>query len=170
MFDTMVITKAVAGLCATLLVFLLGSWLADSIYLPHGDAPQAYVIDTGASEEASTDEPAEAIDYNALYASADAAAGEGLWRNCRSCHSLEEGRNGTGPSLHGVVDREIDAMAGFNYTGALLQVGTHWTVENLARFLEAPRSVAPGTSMSYAGLRDPQDRVNLIAYLASQAN
>lgn len=170
MFDTMVITKAVAGLCMALLFFLVGKWVADEIYLPHGPAPQAYVIDLGVEEVAADEGPAEEIDVMALYAEADATAGEGLWRNCRACHALEEGRHGTGPSLYGVVGRAIDAIDGFNYSGALLQLGEIWTVEALNTFLESPRSAAPGTTMGYAGMRNLQDRLNLIAYLDSQDN
>lgn len=168
MFDTMVITKIVAGLCAALLIFLVGKWAAESIYMPGHDAAHAHAVyplppEEGAAEAAPT-EP-EVIDVAALYAEADAAAGESLWRNCRACHSLEEGRNGTGPSLHGVVGRGIDTIADFNYSGALLALGDTWTVEALNTFLENPRSAAPGTRISYAGLRDIQDRMNLIAYL-----
>jgi len=165
MFDTMVLTKAVAGLCTALLFFMVGKWIADEVYMPYGPAPQAYVIDLGEDDAAVDDGPVEEVDVMALYAEADAAAGEGLWRNCRACHALEEGRNGTGPYLYGVVGREIDAVAGFNYSGALEQLGEVWTVEVLEHFLENPRGAAPGTTMSYAGMRNLQDRLNLIAYL-----
>lgn len=169
MFDTMVMTKIVAGLCAALLIFLFGKWAAEVIYLPSHDAAHAHAVyplppeaDDGHGAEP---EVAEVIDVAALYAEADATAGETLWRNCRACHALEVGRNGTGPSLHGVVGRAIDSIADFSYSGALLALGDTWTVEALNTFLENPRSAAPGTRMSYAGMRSIQDRMNLIAYL-----
>lgn len=165
MFDTMVLTKAVAGLCTALLFFMVGKWIADEVYMPYGPAPQAYVIDLGEDDAVVDEGPVEEIDVMALYAEADASAGEGLWRNCRACHALEEGRNGTGPYLYGVVGREIDVVDGFNYSGALEQLGEVWTVEALNAFLENPRATAPGTTMSYAGMRNLQDRLNLIAYL-----
>lgn len=170
MFDTMVITKAVAGLCATLLFFLVGKWVAETVYLPGHDAAHAHAVYPLPSEggEAVSNEPAVEINVEELYASADASAGESLWRNCRSCHSLEADRNGTGPTLHGVVGRAVDAVAGFNYSGALLQMGDTWTVDALFHFLENPRQAAPGTRMTFAGLRSPQDRVNLIKYLEEQ--
>lgn len=170
MFDTMTITKAVAGVCSALLIFLVGGWIADTVYMPHGAAPVAYVIDTGADEAPAEEAPAEeAVDYETLYAAADAEAGASQWRNCRACHSLEAGRNGQGPSLHGVVGRAIDAVPGFNYSGALLQLGDTWTVEALDRFLASPRNAAPGTAMNFAGLRNQTDRLNLIAYLEQQS-
>jgi cytochrome c len=168
MFDTMVITKAVAGVCSALLILLLGNWLAQEIYLPHGEAPVAYAIDLGEEAEGAEDEPAEEVDIEEMYASADAAAGEALFRQCRACHAMAEGQHGVGPSLYGVVGREIGAIAGFNYSGALDQVGDVWTVEALNTFLENPRGAAPGTTMSYTGMRGLEDRLNLIAWMDQQ--
>ena len=172
MFDTMVITKAVAGVCATLLVFLVGKWAGESLYMPGHGADHAHAVyplpaeDTGEAE-AEAAPAAEVVDVVALYANADAAAGEALWRNCRACHALD-GRDGTGPHLNGVVGRPIDAVEGFNYSGALLALGDTWTVEALFHFLENPRAAAPGTRMSYAGMRSATDRVNLIRFLETQ--
>jgi Cytochrome c2 len=98
MFDTMTITKAVGALCATLLVYLLGAWLASSIYFGggHGYGEQAYIIPV--EETASADDEAvEEVDFAVIMASASAADGETLWRNCRACHVLEPGVHGTGP-------------------------------------------------------------------------
>lgn len=170
MFDTMTITKAVAGFCSALLIFLVGAWIADEIYLPHGPAPVAYVIDTGQDEAPAAAPEPEDVDYEALFAQADPAAGEAQWRNCRACHALEAGRNGTGPYLHGVVGRPINSAQGFNYSGALSQLGETWTVEALSRFIENPRGTAPGTTMAYAGMRNRTDRLNLIAYIQAQSN
>jgi cytochrome c len=167
MFDTMTLTKIVGGFCGTFLVFLLGGWAAETIYHPggHGEHTQAYVIEveeSGASEEAAVEVPFEEV-----FAMADASAGEAVWRNCRSCHALEQGENGTGPYLYGVVGRAVDTAEGFSYSGALEEVVDVWTPENLYHFLEDPRGYAPGTAMGYAGLKDPQQRVDLIAYLDS---
>jgi len=168
MFDTMVMTKIVAGLCATLLFFLVGKWAADAIYLPGHDAAHAVyplpVADTSAP--AAPAASAAPVDVTALYAQADAAAGQALWRNCRACHKID-GTNGTGPHLDGVFGRAIDAVSGFNYSGALLALGTTWNVETLNTFLENPRGSAPGTRMSFRGFSNIQDRLNMIAYLQS---
>ncbi|GGL69560.1 c-type cytochrome [Wenxinia marina] len=171
MIDTMTGTKIVGGFCGTFLVFLLGGWVAETIYHPaedhgEGEHAQAYVIPVEESAPAEA-EPAEEVNVEELFAAASASDGENLWRNCRTCHSIEPGDNGTGPTLYGVVGRPIDAVDGFNYTGALEQVGEEWSRENLFHFLENPRGVAPGTAMSYAGMRDPQDRADLIAWLDS---
>lgn len=171
MFDTMTMTKVVGAFCGTFLIYLLGGWAAETIYHGgggHGEGEQAYVIEV--ESDAAEEEVVEEIDFAVVMASASAADGEGLWRNCRSCHALEPGVNGVGPTLYGVVGRAVDAVDGYNYSGALEQVADVWTPEHLNGFLENPGEYAPGTAMGYKGMRDVQDRANLIAYLDSVAN
>ena len=167
MLDTMTFTKVLGGFCGALLIFLLGNWAAESLYHVgggHGEEAQAYVIEVAEAETGGGEE--QPADFETLMASADASAGEKVFGKCRACHKLEEGANATGPYLYGVVGREIDTANGYeNYSGALEQVGEVWTPENLFHFLENPRGAAPGTAMSFAGLPNPEDRVNLIAYL-----
>ncbi|SMY06736.1 c-type cytochrome [Flavimaricola marinus] len=168
MFDTMTLTKIAGGLFGTFLVFLLGGWVAETIYHAggHGDHEQAYVIDVPDSGGGEVVEEVQ-VPFEELYALADAADGEGAFRACRACHALEDGNNGTGPHLYGVVGRPVDAVAGFDYSGALEEVNDVWTPEQLFAFLENPAQYAPGTKMSYNGMRSETDRVNLIAYLDS---
>lgn len=168
--DTMTLTKVGGALCTAFLVLLLGNWAARELYAVgshgHGEHHQAYVIETGAEEEVEVAE-AEPVDFDVVYASADASAGEGLWRACRSCHALEQGVNGTGPYLYGVVGRDKGSVDGFGYSDAMASQEGAWTPENLQAFLESPRSYTPGTIMAYNGMRDIEDRADLIAYLAT---
>lgn len=168
MFDTMTITKAVGAICATLLVYLLGATIASSIYFggSHGHSEQAYAIEVESAEEGDG-EVAEEVDFAEVMASASAADGETLWRNCRSCHALESGVHGTGPALYGVVGRPVQFYDDFSYSGALIEVNDVWTPETLNAFLENPQGYAPGTTMGYNGMRSVTDRANLIAYLDS---
>ncbi len=168
MFDTMTLTKATGALCGSLLVFLLGGWVADSLFSTGGhgdDHVQGFVIDTGADD--ATDVVAdEGPSFAELFAAADVANGERAFRNCAACHGLEKGENKAGPYLYGVVGRDVGAAEGFAaYSGALTAVVDVWTPEALNAFLENPRGYAPGTSMGYAGLRKAQDRADLIAFL-----
>lgn len=170
MFDTMTLTKIVGGVCGSLLVFLLGGWVAEALYHQgghgHGDERKmAYVIDTGTGG-AEKEEVVE-VDFATLLASADLKKGAKVFKKCKACHKLEDGANATGPYLYGVVDRAIGTAAGFGYSGALNQVGETWSVENLNTFVTAPKAAAPGTSMNFKGLSKPEDRANLIAYLQS---
>ncbi len=166
MFDTMTFTKTLGAFCGALLIFLLGKWAAEEIYHtegPHSELEQAYVIDTGASD-ADVGEAAE-VDFNLIYAEADPARGERLWRQCAACHALEDGRNGTGPHLFGVVGRGKGDVEGYGYSEVFATSDDVWSPENLFHFLENPRGYAPGTKMAYAGMRSPEDRAALIAYL-----
>ncbi|MBA84627.1 c-type cytochrome [Thalassobius sp. S69A] len=170
MFDTMTLTKVGGALCGSLLVFLLGSWAAEALYHTGGghgdDAQQAYVIDTG-EEDAGGAAAEEGPDFAELLASADLGKGAKVFGKCKACHKTEPGVNSTGPSLYGVVDRTVGTEAGFGYSGKMAAVAETWTVDNLNAFLEKPKAFAPGTAMSFAGLKKETDRANVIAYLDS---
>lgn len=171
MFDTMKLTAGFASLCAGLLILLLGGWAADGLYGidRHGDdEPRGYVVmtDEGMDEVAVADDVVE-VAFADVYAAADAAAGERLWRQCSACHALEPGQNGVGPYLHGVVGRQIGVAEGYNFSDTLAGMDDAWTPENISAFIENPRGWAPGTAMAYNGMREIEDRANLIAYLAT---
>ncbi len=177
MFDTMTITKVVGGFCGTLLVFLLGSWVAESIYVgpeqhvaEGEEVHQAYVIpveeeDGEAVAEVSVEELT--AEFQQAFAAADPAAGESEFRPCQACHALAEGENRTGPTLYGVVDRPVDAVEGYDYSGALAEATQVWDANSLNLFIHDPQGYAPGTKMNFRGIQDVQDRANLIAYLAT---
>jgi cytochrome c len=123
-------------------------------------------VETAGPAQAAA-EPAVQIDPIApLMASADAAAGAALLRNCTSCHSFDKGgRNGVGPNMWGVVGNKKAATAGFQYSQALTGKAGEWGYEELNQFLANPRAYVPGTRMAYAGMRRAEDRANLIAHL-----
>lgn len=167
--NTMEITKIVAGLCASLLVFLgVKFFLAEPLYHvgdDHGgDGQAAYVIEV---EEEETEDEAEEIDIAALVAAADPAKGAKLFGKCKACHKLEADAHGVGPSLYAIVDRDIARHDGFGYSGALTGLEGDWTNEALFGFLASPKKYAPGTKMSFAGFRKVEDRAAMIAYLAT---
>ena len=87
--------------------------------------------------------------------------------NCNICHTVRPGRNLVGPSLFGVVNRHSGQVPGFHYSNANRHSGLTWTVGTLDRYLTAPRQVVPGTFMTFPGLKDAQQRQDLIAYLAT---
>ncbi len=170
MFDTMTLTKITGALCGSLLVLLLGKWAAEELYHVGGghgdDIAQAYTIDTGSDDAAPAE--AEAVDVVAVLAAGDADAGAKVFSKCSACHKVEAGANATGPYLHGVVGRNVGVATGFaGYSGALSAVADVWSPENLYAFLENPKAYAPGNKMSFAGLKKPEERANVIAYLAT---
>ena len=169
MFDTMTLTKIGGAFCGALLVFLLGKWAAEELYATGGghgeDHAQAYVIEV--DDEGASDEPEEeGPDFATLLASADVDSGAREFNKCKACHKID-GTNATGPHLDGVVGRAVASVDGFSYSGSLAEAADTWTPENLNGFLENPRGYAPGTSMSFAGLRKVEDRADVVAYLQS---
>ena len=95
----------------------------------------------------------------------DAAAGKLVFAQCAACHSLEEGVNRVGPSLHGIVGRESGTVPGFRYSSANLASDMVWTEGALFSYLKKPRETIPGTTMAFGGIADAQKRADLIAYL-----
>ena len=164
MFDTMTLTKIVGSLCGAFLILLFGKWAADGLYHVGGHGEQAYVIEVESADDGA--EPEVEIPFEEVFASADAGAGEKLWRGCQACHKLD-GSNGTGPYLNGVVGRDKGTSDGYAYSEVLASMEGDWTPENLSGFLANPKEYAPGTKMSYSGMKDVEDRANLIAYLAT---
>lgn len=96
-------------------------------------------------------------------ADGDAARGEAIYQRCLACHSLEHDR--VGPRHCGLFGRKAGSVAGYAYSPAMKKYGVTWNEETLDRFLENPLKIVPGTKMGYAGIKDPQERVDLIAYL-----
>lgn len=126
-----------------------------------------------AVEEAPVKEAAASEGESALaamVASADVEAGKKTFRRCAACHALEEGKNKVGPSLYGVVGRDIASADGFSYSDALKGLDGEWTADKLSEWLENPRGFAPGNRMGFPGLKDEGDRANVIGYLQSVTN
>lgn len=98
----------------------------------------------------------------------DPAAGEKVFNQCKACHTVEAGKNRVGPSLHGVVGRKAASVEGFKYSDAMKNSGLTWTPENLDKYLASPKGDVPGNKMAFAGLKKPEDRANVIAYLSQQ--
>lgn len=93
----------------------------------------------------------------------DPQRGAEIYSRCAACHSLE--RNRTGPKHCGVVGRTAGTLPGYAYSRSMRDSGIVWTPEALDRFLEAPLKALSGTKMGYAGIKDPKERADIIAYL-----
>jgi cytochrome c len=100
----------------------------------------------------------------------DAKLGESVFAQCAICHSSEKDVPPVaGPNLHGIVGRTAASAAGFAYSQALRGSRIRWTREELDRFLEDPMARVPGTSMAFAGLKQPEQRAAVICYLQETA-
>ncbi|MEL7135464.1 MAG: cytochrome c family protein [Pseudomonadota bacterium] len=118
------------------------------------------VEDAASDAFASLPEPYMSADYN---------RGRRTFKLCQSCHTLNQGgQNLVGPNLYGVFGREIGGVEGFTYSKAVQESDIIWTPEILAEWLESPRNFLPGNKMSFAGVRKPEDRVAVIAYIMAE--
>jgi cytochrome c len=96
----------------------------------------------------------------------DADAGKRLYIYCQACHSINAGgMNKVGPNLHGVIGNAAGQVEGFAYSQTLLDAGLTWDDATLNAWIESPSTLLPGTTMVFAGIRDAQQRADLIAYL-----
>ncbi len=119
-----------------------------------------------AGTDAMGGEPVEAeVELTFAEITRDAVAGETVFGQCRACHKVEEDANGLGPSLYGVIGREAGSIDGFNYSDANSGSGITWTPEIMFDYLESPREYMPGTRMAFPGIKDAQDRADLVGYL-----
>ncbi len=165
--------KIVGAVLATIFVLFGGSILAEGLF--HSEAPETpgYEIVAaepeadGAGGEAAK---AEEVPIAVLLQSADAEAGAGQFKKCGACHSGDkDGKNGAGPVLWDVVNRPIASVADFAYSSGMKEFSqggsVNWDYEHLNGFLTNPKGYVAGTSMGFAGLKDPEARAELIAYL-----
>jgi cytochrome c len=111
---------------------------------------------------------ATAAGFAALPARAggDAAKGADVSKKCVVCHTFEKGGvNKIGPNLFAIVGRAAGTAPGYNYSTAMKDSGLTWTHENLAEYLANPKKKVPGDKMSFAGISNPDQIADLIAYL-----
>lgn len=121
---------------------------------------------------AATAAPAAEVNVVAMIATADPAAGEKVASKCKACHDLTNaGKNKIGPHLWGIVGGTHAAVADFPYSDAMKGfAGKPWSFEELDKFLISPKDYAPGTKMSFPGLKKPEERAALLRWLRDQSD
>lgn len=97
----------------------------------------------------------------------DPAAGRQAFNKCAVCHSADANVNKIGPSLHGIIGRHSATVANFNYSPAMKGADVTWDEATMFRYLADPRAMVPNTRMIFPGIKNEQERTNLIAYLAT---
>lgn len=134
-----------------------------------GGADEASSDAASSSSESAPTDVAEMPEVPVSFAdlSGDAGAGERVFGQCSACHSVVAGENRAGPSLAGIIGQQAGSVEGFNYSPANAELDVVWTAEEMFNYLENPREMVPGTRMAFPGVRDPQDRADLVAYLQS---
>lgn len=116
-------------------------------------------------------EGAGAADKPVDFSIADATKGEQVFKKCAACHNAEKGgANGLGPNLWAILGKPHGGIPGFAYSDALKGKGGAWDFANMSEWLANPKKYAPGTKMTFAGLSNPQDRADVIAYLNAKSD
>ena len=105
------------------------------------------------------------------FADGNADAGKSVFIKCQACHEAEQGVNKIGPTLKGIVGRKTASIADYKYSDAMAAKGAGgqvWDEATLAAYLPDPKAYVPGTKMAFAGLKNPQEVADLIAYLKTK--
>lgn len=162
--------KALAALLTAGIIASGSGVISRIIYHPSMPEENAYVIEVPEGDAGGATAEAEVTPLPVLLAAASPEDGAGDAKKCAACHNFEQGGAAKiGPPLWGVVDRDIASIAGFAYSDALLEREGNWTFEALNDFVANPKGFAPGTKMAFAGIKDPEDRADVLVYLRSLA-
>ena len=166
--DGLLINKIMAGFLTAGIVLWGANRIASVVI--HTEAPEKTAIaitgmQTAAAPAAA---PAGLASIIPLITAASVSKGEAfVQQQCSSCHSVNQGgAAGVGPNLYGVVGGPMFATAGFSYSAAVkAKAKGDWNYDNMNAWLNDPASFAPGTEMSYPGIKNTQERANVVAYL-----
>jgi cytochrome c len=163
-FELNKVLGAILGTCLITLALNIG---AGAIFAPEKPAKPGYAI--AVKEHGGDKGPAKekAPPIEVLLAKASLEKGQATAKQCMACHTFEKGGpNRVGPNLWNIVgDERGKDRGGFNFSAAMKAKGGKWTFEELNKFLEAPREYISGTAMTYAGIKNPQQRADVIDYL-----
>ena len=171
--DAYTINKYAGGfLAAVLVVFLLGK-IGDIAIHPTKLKKQVYSEVALVKEQSSggSENKKEEPPLPVLLANASLEKGMKVAKKCASCHTFnKDGANKVGPNLYNVLGSPMAAVPGFTYSAALKKLGGEWGYKEMNLFLKNPKSYVSGTKMSFAGLKKPKDRANIILYMRSSVD
>lgn len=172
--DSFEFNKIAGAILGTLLLVMGLGIVAETIFHSGEMETPGYVVDVPEDDSSTQTAAAPAeVPIAVLLASASAEDGESVAKKCAACHSFDEGgANKVGPNLWNIVNATPAASDGFKYSSAMQAYGAEnvWAFENLNNFLAAPKKYISGTSMGFVGLKKPDERADMIAYLRSLSN
>jgi cytochrome c len=137
----------------------------------HSERPEKMGYPIAGVEQEGEGAAAAEQPIEAYLAKADPAKGQQVFNKCAACHNAEKGgANQLGPNLWDIIGEPIGQGKGFAFTDALAKKGGTWNWDNLSQWLSNPKAFAPGTKMTFAGLSNPQDRADVIAFLNAHSD
>jgi cytochrome c len=165
--------KIFGAALGTAFVILVVQQASGLVYHSAPPEKMGYFVDAP-DEAAGAEAPELAPDWGTVLPTADLAAGEAAFARCQACHDAHQGgADKIGPNLWGVVGGPVEHRAGFAYSDAMTKHKAEtstWGYDQINSFITAPAKYVPGTKMSFAGIRDTQTRINLIAWLRTQGS
>lgn len=158
-------------------LLLAGIWamvtgiVSSIVFAPEMPAKPGYAVAIAGEAKTETKAAATVAPIEERLKTADAARGQKGFSKCASCHTGDKGGPAkVGPNLYGVVGGPKAHMEGFKYSAGMAErgaAGEKWTFADLDHFLTDPKAFVKGTAMGFAGIKDPADRADVIAYLRS---
>ncbi len=166
------INKILASIIVAIIIFVIIGLVGNLVVKINYDEPQitAYKIDipeTSADSSTQTSANNGMVEsISLLLAGASLEQGEKIFKKCGACHNYKkDGKSKIGPNLWDLINRQKASVSGFAYSKALSDYGGKWTYEELNGFLFKPKEYIEGTKMNFAGLKDVEDRADLILWL-----
>ena len=151
-------------------IVALGSSIVAGEYF-HSERPEKMGYPIAGVEQEGGDGAAAEQPIEVYLAKADPVKGEQVFNKCAACHNANKGGgNQLGPNLWDVLGEPIGQGKGFAFSAALSGKGGNWDWHSLNEWLTSPKAFAPGTKMTFAGLSNPQDRANVIAFLNAHSD
>ena len=160
------IQKIVSAILITILIVFGIGKISDFFFNKDPELVVAYKVDPPEGMSNKKEEGSSELDLKAMFALADLAHGEKVFKKCAACHSIKQGGgNKIGPKLWNVMFRSVGAIEDYKYSKSLLSYKKEWTWEEMNGFLIKPSSWIKGNKMGFAGLKKEKDRASVILYL-----
>jgi cytochrome c len=167
----LIVCSAILAVCWGLaLSFFGGQWLLTGSLLPHKEETKIVVAGAEVAPASDTAAPkAEEPPFDAANYTPDIGRGEQIAAKCKACHSFDNGGpNRVGPNQWGIYGSHLGHRDDFSYSSALLEkkkTTPNWDEAALDGFLKDPKGWMPGTKMQFNGIKKPDERADLIAWL-----
>jgi cytochrome c len=167
--DSFEFNKITASVLVALLVAMTGSLVSDHLVRPTKLEKPVFIIEGVEAATPTGGKPTEEETLKPitpLLASANVERGQAIVKKCTQCHTFEKGAaHRTGPNLWGIIGAKVAHAADFAYSSGFKDKGGTWDDEKMNILLHKPRAFVSATKMSFVGLKDPQERADVIAYL-----